>query len=116
MSVTWLDGLAGWGLVDWGLPGWNLPGWPMVAVLAAHFAMGTGLGACYFGGLWWNACLFASGARLVLAIGLIMGRFALLASFLTLASLEGALPLLLMALGVVLARPLVMRRVRATAP
>ena len=106
MSLTWFNGL----------PGWSLSGWPMIAVLAAHFAAGVGLGACYFGGLWWNARLFANGARLVAAIGLIVGRFALLAGFLTLASLEGALPLLLMALGVVTVRPLVMRRVKATAP
>ncbi len=106
MSLTWFDGVLGWGL----------HGWPVILVLAAHFAAGIGLGACYFGGLWWNACLLASGTRLAAAIGLIIGRFVLLAGCLTLASLEGALPLLLMALGVVLARPLVMRRVRATAP
>jgi F1F0 ATPase subunit 2 len=105
MSLTWFDGL----------PSWGLHGWLVIPILAAHFAAGIGLGACYFGGLWWNACLFASGARLVAAIGLIIGRFVLLAGVLTLASLEGALPLLLMALGVVLARPLVMRRVKATA-
>lgn len=125
MNLTWFNGMADWGLPDWGLPdwgvldwgvsGWGLHGWPVIPILAAHFAAGIGLGACYFGGLWWNACLFA-GARLAAAIGLIIGRFALLAGVLTLASLEGALPLLLMALGVVLARPLVMRRVKATAP
>lgn len=104
MSVTWFNDLPGW-----------LPGWAVALGLAAHLAAGLGLGAVYFGGLWWNACLFASGTRLVAAISLMIGRVALLAGFLTLASLEGALPLLLMALGVVAARPLVMRRARATA-
>ena len=104
MSVTWLDTV----------PGWSLRGWAVIPVLAAHFAAGIGLGACYFGGLWWNACLFA-GARLAAAISLMIGRFALLAGFLTLASLQGALPLLLTALGVLVARPLVLRRIKATA-
>ena len=106
MSVTWFNGL----------PGWNLPGWAVSLGLAAHLAAGIGLGACYFGGLWWNACLFASRTRLAAAIGLMVGRIALLAGCLTLASLEGALPLLMMALGVVAARPLVLRGIKATAP
>ncbi len=103
MSVVWYNGPAVWGL----------PGLPVVPVLAAHLAFGLGLGAFYFAGLWWNARLFADGAPLAAAIGLVIGRFALLAGFLTLASLEGALPLLLMALGVLVARPLVVRRVKA---
>ena len=45
-----------------------------------------------------------------------IGRFALLAGLLTLASLEGALPLLVMTLGVLVARSAVMRRVREVAP
>ena len=45
-----------------------------------------------------------------------IGRFALLGVLLTLASLEGALPLLVMALGVLIARSVVMRRVREVAP
>ena len=42
-----------------------------------------------------------------------IGRFALLGGLLTLASLEGAPPLLAMALGVLVARVVVMRRVAA---
>ena len=45
-----------------------------------------------------------------------IGRFALLGGLLTLASLEGALPLLAMALGVFIARFAVMRRIREAAP
>jgi hypothetical protein len=44
-------------------------------------------------------------------IALMVGRFALLGGLLTMASLEGALPLLAMALGVLVARFVVMRRV-----
>ena len=102
MSIAWFNGPAVWGL-------------PVVPVLAAHLAFGLGLGAFYFTGLWWNARLFAEGTPLAAAIGLVIGRFALLAVFLTLASLEGALPLLLMALGVLAARPLVLRLVRTSA-
>ena len=49
-------------------------------------------------------------------IALMIGRFALLGGLLTLASLEGALPLLVMALGVFVARTVVMRSVRRAAP
>ncbi len=45
-----------------------------------------------------------------------IGRFALLGGMLYLASLAGALPLLAVAGGILLARALVLRRVRATAP
>ena len=102
MSVVWFDGSA------WGLLG--------VSVLAAHFVFGAGLGALYFAGVWWNARLFADGTSLAPAIGLLIGRFALLACALALTSLEGALPLLVTALGVLAARPLVIRRVKALIP
>lgn len=103
MSVVWYDSPTVWGL-------------PVVPVLAAHFAFGVGLGAFYFAGVWWNARLFTDGTPLAAAIGLVIGRFALLACALTLTSLEGALPLLLTALGVLLARPLVMHRAKALVP
>ncbi len=83
--------------------------------LAAHLAAGFLLGLLYFRGLWWNARLFASGGRVTTTIALIFGRFVLLAGLLTLASLEGALPLLVTALGVLIARPMVIRSVRQIA-
>ena len=49
-------------------------------------------------------------------IALMVGRFALLGGLLTLASLEGALPLLMTALGLLIARPVVMREVREAEP
>lgn len=94
----------------------HLSAWAMVLSLVLHLAAGFGLGLLYFRGVWWNVRLFASGGRVVTAIALGLGRFILLGGLLALAALEGALPLLAMALGVLVARPLVMRRVREAAP
>ena len=93
------------------------PAWAALAVLAAHLAAGIGLGLLYFGSLWRGVRRFAAGGRVgPAAIALMLGRFAVLGAVLLLASREGALPLLLLALGVLIARPLVARRVRAAAP
>jgi hypothetical protein len=77
------------------------------------------LGVLYFRALWWSARRFtgacAGGGRAT-TIALMIGRFALLAGLLTLASLEGALPLLVMTLGVLVARSAVMRMVREVTP
>jgi F1F0 ATPase subunit 2 len=91
----------------------NFPALAMAPGLAAYFAAGIGLGAVYFNAIWWNARLFARSGLGVAAIALVTGRFALLGGSLTLASLEGAGPLLAMALGVLAIRPLIMRRHRA---
>jgi F1F0 ATPase subunit 2 len=77
------------------------------------FAIGIGAGVLYFAGLWWNARLFAEGGKTRTMILIMIGRFALLAGLLTLASLQGAMPLLTMALGVFVARVAVMRGVQA---
>jgi F1F0 ATPase subunit 2 len=94
----------------------SLPAWAMFLSLAAHLAAGIVLGVVYFVGLWWNACRFIEGGRLTTTIVLAIGRFALLGGLLTLASLEGALPLLVVALGVLISRSVVMRRVREAVP
>ena len=88
----------------------------MALSLVLHLATGFGLGLLYFRGVWWNARLFASGSPVTTAIALGLGRFIILGGLLALAALEGALPLLATSLGVVIARPLVMRRVRGAAP
>lgn len=100
MTMSWLNGL---------------PGWATALALSVHFAVGIVLGAAYFQGLWWNARLFAEGASPMVTIGLLIGRFVLLGSLLTLASLEGAMPLLVMALGVLTARFVVMQSLRSAA-
>jgi F1F0 ATPase subunit 2 len=85
-----------------------------IFALCAHFVAGIALGAVYFGGLWWNIRLFTEGGRAKTMILVMIGRFVLLASWLALASLEGAMPLLLMALGIFAARFAATSSVRAS--
>jgi F1F0 ATPase subunit 2 len=77
------------------------------------FAVGIVAGLLYFGGLWWNTRHFAEGGSTRTMILVMIGRFTLLAGLLTLASLQGAIPLLAMTLGILIARFAVTRRVRA---
>lgn len=91
-----------------------LPAWAVLLGLGAHFGVGFGLGILYFRSLWWSTRRFAGSMAATLA--LMIGRFALLGGVLTLASLEGALPLLTVALGVLAARSVVMNRVREATP
>ncbi len=93
----------------------TLPGWAMALSLAAHLAAGIGLGTVYFNAIWWNARLFARGGRASTTVILTIGRLVRLGGLLTWASRDGAPPLLAMALGVLIARPLVMRRHREAA-
>ena len=90
----------------------TLPPWAMVLGLAAHLGAGFGLGILYFRSLWWSACRLADRRSLVATIASMIGRFALIGGVLTLTSLEGALPLLTTALGVLTARFAAMNRVR----
>ena len=94
----------------------DLPVWSMVLILSAHFTAGISLGVLYFRTVWWNARLFSLGGRVATSLLLVLVRFALLASFLTLASLEGALPLLVLALGILSARVAILRAVRRSMP
>ena len=89
-----------------------LPALPMLLALAAHLLAGVVLGVVYFRALWWNVQLMGQGGRKAAAIGLMLGRLGLMIGALGLASREGALPLLLMALGVFVGRAVVVRRLR----
>ncbi len=93
-----------------------LPAWANLLGLAAHLGAGFALGIFYFRSLWWSARRFIGRGGVVAAIALMIGRLVLIGGLLTLASLEGALPLLAMALGVLMARFVVMSRVREAAP
>lgn len=93
----------------------RLPDWAQAVGLAAHLAAGIGLGVLYFGSLWWNARMLAGSGRLGTVMAFTVVRFTLLGSILTLVSLEGAMPLLLTALGVLVARSAVLRRAREVA-
>jgi F1F0 ATPase subunit 2 len=83
--------------------------------VALYGASGIVAGTLYFVGLWWNARLFARGGSW-LSVLMLLGRIAALACALTFAARQGAMPLLVMALGVFIARFAVMRGVRAAAP
>ncbi len=82
-------------------------------IVAVHLAGGVALGALYFSCLWWHARQFGQGGRLGALLAGSAVRFALLGGALWAASLEGAMPLLTTALGVLLARGAVMRRMAA---
>jgi hypothetical protein len=99
------------------IPSSDLPlAWAVPLDLAAYLGVGYGVGVLYFRSIWWNARRFAGRGGLVAIIALMIGRFAVIAGVLALASLEGALPLLVMALGVIVARFAVMNGVRAAVP
>lgn len=80
---------------------------------AAGLAAGALLGLLFFGSLRWNARLY--GGRVLLALGAQLARFGVLAVALTLLARWGAAPLLAAALGLMLARRVVLRRVERTA-
>jgi len=80
----------------------------MAVVLAGFFA-GALLGLVHFGSLWWNVQLYAGG-RPIRSFGLQILRFALIATVLTGLARLGALPLLAGALGLLLARGILLRR------
>jgi F1F0 ATPase subunit 2 len=81
-------------------------------MILPYVAAGICLGLLYFGALWWNAHLLAKSAGMPKAVAVMAVRFAMLSSALVLAGRQGAQPLLAMAFGILLARVVVMRRVR----
>jgi F1F0 ATPase subunit 2 len=94
----------------------TLPGGAALLDLAIHLAAGITLGMLYFRGLWWNVRKLAGDGRVITTVALMIGRFAMLGGLLILASLEGALPLLVMALGLLIGRAIVMRNMTEAAP
>ena len=88
----------------------------LLPVLAAYFAAGILAGWVYFRSLWWTANRLGTDGRITSAVAVIGVRFAMLGGLLCAASLQGAAPLLAMALGVLLARFAVLRRFRVAAP
>jgi hypothetical protein len=94
----------------------GLAGVASLVGLAAHFAAGFALGLVYFLAAWRSALLFGEGGRTISALSLTIARIALLAGALTLASLEGAPRLLAMALGALIARAAIVRKIGGVAP
>lgn len=94
----------------------GLPAWAMAVSIALHLAAGYALGGVYFRAVWWNVRQFVHGRRLAVVLALALGRLALLGGVLAAAALEGAAPLLAMAGGILIARVVVMRRLRGRTP
>lgn len=77
----------------------------------AWLGAGAVIGALYFLTLRWNVQAFASRQSLLAPIGIQAARFALLAGMLAVIVIQfGALPLLLAALGILVARTILIRR------
>jgi hypothetical protein len=76
---------------------------------AGCLALGLLAGTLHFALLRWNTLFYARPGRLWTAIGLQGARMAGIGGLLFAAALHGALPLLLTALGVLIARPVVTR-------
>ena len=93
-----------------------LPPWAMALSLLAHLAAGITMGLLHVRTLWWNTRRFAQGGRAMATAALMATRFVVLGGVLVLASLEGALPLFAMALGIVVARMVVIRKLQMVAP
>jgi F1F0 ATPase subunit 2 len=85
----------------------------MLVTLGAYLTAGFVVGTLYFVCLWWNARLLAERGGAGVSILLMLARFAVLGGVLTLAAREGAMPLLLMEAGILIARFAVMRGLRA---
>ncbi len=93
----------------------QIPVWPVIGHLCAYLAIGIASGTLYFWSVRCSARGFASGGALGLGIALALGRFVLLGALLLTASLRGAGPLLATAMGILIARP-VMLRARTVLP
>jgi hypothetical protein len=72
-------------------------------------ALGFTAGTLFFALLRWNTSLYMQGGSVALALILQAVRIAAVGGLLMLTALHGALPLLLTALGLVVARPVVLR-------
>jgi F1F0 ATPase subunit 2 len=84
--------------------------------LALYGTAGVVAGTLYFVCVWWNARLLAARGGTWITILALLGRILVLGCALTLAARQGAAPLLVMTLGVFIARFAVMRGLRAAAP
>ncbi len=75
----------------------------------AFLLVGVTAGTLYFALLWWNTMIYLQAGRIWVAIAMHVLRLGTLAGLLTLVASHGVLPLLLTALGLLIARPVVMR-------
>lgn len=85
------------------------PFWPFQVI--AGLVIGTMVGLIFFGALWWNVHLLVHG-NAVKAVVLHLVRFAALIAVFYLAARFGPLALLATALGLLIGRSIVLRRMR----
>jgi hypothetical protein len=85
-------------------------------VIAASLTGGTLLGLAYFAAVRRTADLIVSGRQTALAIGLVLGRMALLGGVFFWALQFGALALIAAATGVLIGRAIILRRSKGGAP
>ena len=87
-----------------------------ILLMPLYLAAGIASGTVYFRFLWWDVRRLVAAGSPAITILSMLGRIALLGGVLALASKQGALPLLLVALGVFIARFVITLGVRAPAP
>lgn len=93
----------------------NLPPLAIALTAPAYASLGLLVGAVYFRALWWNAQSFSTIGHLRISLALLAARFAGLGLVLFLAARQGALALLMTALGIVAARAFAVKRWGSTA-
>lgn len=76
---------------------------------AGFLFLGFTAGTLFFALLRWNTALYVQGGSVAFALALQAVRIAALGGLLVLTALHGAMPLLLTALGLLIARPVVLR-------
>jgi N-ATPase, AtpR subunit len=82
---------------------------------AAFFALGVVAGTVYWALLRWNTVLYLGGGRIQTAAAVQVLRLVALAGLLSVAALHGTPPLLLTAVGALIARPFVLHRMAGAA-
>ncbi|MDR3375930.1 MAG: ATP synthase subunit I [Ancalomicrobiaceae bacterium] len=90
--------------------------WPDLAVLGAWASLGFVVGAVYFRALWRTTLWLTEAGHGAATAALTVLRLALLVGSLVVATLQGPLPLMATALGLIVAKIVVVRRVKGTTP
>ena len=85
---------------------------PARMIAIPFLVLGLAAGVLYFASLWWTSQALAVSGLTAGTAALVICRMALLACVLFLVSRQGAMPLLMMALGIFAGRAIVMRSTR----
>ncbi|MBK6597560.1 MAG: ATP synthase subunit I [Proteobacteria bacterium] len=94
----------------------DLSHWANLLLLVICPVAGYLIGRLYFRGLWWSIHRLVNGGGAAATIAVFVLRFALLACLLVLAALQGAAVLLCIAIGILIARFVSLRRARIDTP